>query len=342
MTSIQTSSGCLTSLLGLHANKPIKLPLIEKYRPTKFNDILFDDFIKDKIKNILKSKQLPNMVITGEPSTGKTTTVLYMAKKIYKDDYENNVLELNASYDRGLTMIQQTILPFCKKKTNNYKLIILDEADSITQKAQNLLNNIIAEYKKNTRFIFICNEGYKINESIQSRCILLYFPRISKKNIRKRLIDICTSESIKYDNDGITRLMFCSNYDIRQCINNIECIMYSGHNIIESDVDNIVDIPKLFNIRKILKNCIDGELKEAIETTQQLYETGYSANDILLTFLKYIENYKDYKEFEENNMDDKELYKIISSSYIRVNNGIDSYLQLCSCISSIYLLLNKS
>ena len=117
--------------------------------------------------------------------------------------------------------------------------------------------------------------------------------------------------------------------------------MYSGHNIIEEDVDNIIDIPKLFNIRKILKNCIDGELREAIETTHQLYETGYSANDILLTFLKYIENYKDYKEFDENNIDDKELYKTISSSYIRVNNGIDSYLQLCSCISSIYLLLNN-
>ena len=100
------------------------IPLVEKYRPKLFNEILFDDFIKDKIKNILKSKQLPNMVITGEPSTGKTSTVLYMAKKIYKENYEENVLELNASYDRGLTMIQQTILPFCKKKTINFKLVI--------------------------------------------------------------------------------------------------------------------------------------------------------------------------------------------------------------------------
>jgi DNA polymerase III delta prime subunit len=329
-------------LLSPHIKQTeISLPLVEKHRPVVFNDILFDDFLKEKIKNILKSKQLPNMVITGEPSTGKTSTVLYMAKKIYKDDYDNNVLELNASYDRGLTMIQQTILPFCKKKTNNYKLIILDEADSITQKAQNLLNNIIAEYKKNTRFIFICNEGFKINESIQSRCILLYFPRISKKNIRKKLRDICQKESLKYDEEGLTRLMFCSNYDLRQCLNNMECIMFSGLSIDEETVDSIVDIPKLFNIRKILKSCIDNNLKEAIDTTYQLYETGYSANDILLTFLKYIENYKDYKEYEENNINDKELYKIVSTSYIRVNDGIDSLLQLCSCISNIFILLNE-
>lgn len=319
----------------------ISLPLVEKHRPIIFNDILFEDFLKEKIKNILKSKQLPNMVITGEPSTGKTSTVLYMAKKIYKDDYENNVLELNASYDRGLTMIQQTILPFCKKKTNNNKLVILDEADSITQKAQNLLNNIIAEYRKNTRFIFICNEGFKINESIQSRCILLYFPRISKKNIRKKLHDICQKESLEFTEEGLTRLMFCSNYDLRQCINNMECIMYSGMKIDEMTVDSIVDIPKLFSIRQILKSCIANNLKEAMETTYMLYETGYSPNDILLTFLKYIENYKDYKEFEENKLDDKELYKIVSSIYIKVNDGIDSFLQLCSCISSMFLFIKS-
>ena len=95
-SSLNKSSGCLTSLITCQKsdNKPIILPLVEKYRPKLFTDILFDDFIKDKIKNILKSKQLPNKVITGEPSTGKTTTVLYMAKKIYKDDYDNNVYVL--------------------------------------------------------------------------------------------------------------------------------------------------------------------------------------------------------------------------------------------------------
>ena len=75
--------------------KNINLPLIERYRPKNFNDILLNDSLKIKLKSILKSKQLPNLIIIGEASTGKTSTVLYLAKKIYKEDYENNVLELN-------------------------------------------------------------------------------------------------------------------------------------------------------------------------------------------------------------------------------------------------------
>lgn len=310
----------------------IQLPLVEKYRPTIFTDILFDEFLKGKINTIVQSKQLPNMIITGEPSTGKTSTVLYLAKTIYTDD--NNVLELNASDDRGLTMIQQTILPFCKKKSDNYKLVILDEADSITQKAQNLLNNIIAEFKKNTRFIFICNQGFRINESIQSRCMILNFPRISRKNIRKKLKEICTKETIGFDEDGLTRLMFCSNYDIRQCINNLECLQYSSNVVSEDTVNNLIDIPKLYNIRKILKYCIEKNLKGAINMSIELLDTGYSVNDILLTFLKYIENHKDYGD--NFPIDFIAVYRIISNSYMQVNNGIDNILQLCGCISNVY------
>ena len=129
----------------------IKLPWVEKYRPKFSNEIILDPFIKQKIDKILETKTIPNMIITGEPGTGKTSTIICLARQIFKNEnFNENVLELNASDDRGLSIINNTILPFCKKKikANIFKLVILDEADSITNKAQNLLSNIIAEYKK--------------------------------------------------------------------------------------------------------------------------------------------------------------------------------------------------
>ena len=321
------------------SHKNIKLPLVEKYRPKNFNDLLFDDFIKEKISSIVKSVQIPNMIITGEPSTGKTSTVLYLAKNIYKDSYGEHVLELNASDDRGLAMIRETILPFCKKKTPNYKIVILDEADSITPKAQNLLNNIIAEFKETTRFVFICNEGFKIGESIQSRCMILYFPRISKKNLKNKIKEICTNENIKYDDDGIKELLFCSNFDIRQCINNLECILYTYGNLNKETVNNIIDIPKIHLLKEIIKNCYNKNLKQVLKITKDLYDSGYSANDIILTFMKYIENKDDEDEFIIKCY--VEVYKILSQSFIKINL-IDNMVQLSACMVNIYNVINEN
>jgi replication factor C subunit 2/4 len=321
-------------------NINIKLPLVEKYRPKLFNDLLFDDFIKEKIKSIIKSGQIPNMIITGEPSTGKTSTVIYLTKKIYNEDYSQHVLELNASDDRGLAMIRETILPFCKKKTPNYKVVILDEADSITPKAQNLLNNIIAEFKETTRFVFICNEGFKIGESIQSRCMILYFPRISKKNLNKKIKEICVNENIEYNDDGIKHLLFCSNFDIRQCINNLECILYSYGKLTEETVNNIIDIPKIQLLKEIIIECYNKDINKVLNITKELYDSGYSANDIILTFMKYIENKDDDIEKDFKIKCYNEVYKILSQSFIKISL-IDNMSQLSACIVSIYKVINE-
>lgn len=99
------------------ASLQIKTPWVEKYRPKTSEDILLDPFIKEKIDNIVKNKSIPNMIITGEPGTGKTSTIICLAKQIYGEKNINeSVLELNASDDRGLSIINNTILPFCKKK----------------------------------------------------------------------------------------------------------------------------------------------------------------------------------------------------------------------------------
>jgi replication factor C subunit 2/4 len=321
----------------------IKTPFVEKYRPSKLKDILMDSFLKTKFLNIVMSKSIPNLIITGEPGTGKTSTILYIAREVYnnRDLWENNILELNASDDRGLTIINNIILPFCKKKSykTSHKLIILDEADSITPKAQNLLGNIISEYKKNTRFVFICNNFSKMNESIQSNCMIVRFPNISIKRLKKKVIEICNSESIKYTEKGIDSLLFVSDNDIRFIINNLECIYYTYNELTKESVYKFIDKPKPYYIKKIIKLTLDGKLIESINIVTELYEKGYSPNDILLTFMKFLLEGK-YDISEETKL---KIYELVSLNYIRVNDGIGTLLQLYGCVSNIYQYMgNKS
>ena len=319
----------------------IKVPFVEKYRPNSLEDILMSNYLKTKMLNILDSKSIPNVIFTGDPGTGKTSTAIFIAKQIYNDEqlWDNNILELNASDDRGLTILNNIIIPFCKKLTYKkfHKLIILDEADSITPKAQNLLGNIITQYKKNTRFIFICNNFSKINESIQSNCMIFKFPKITRKKIKSKIIYICKKENIKYDENGINSLMFVSNYDIRLVINNLECIYHSYDILNEKNVYKFIDKPKPFYISNIIKLSLNGKLSDSIKIVKELFEKGYSPNDILLTFMKFLLN-EDYDISEETKL---KIYELVSLNYIRVNDGIDTLLQLCGCVSNIFLYIGN-
>lgn len=327
----------------------IKIPWVEKYRPKTSEEIILDPFIKQKIDKILESKTIPNMIICGVPGTGKTSTILCLAKQIYSSDmFKENVLELNASDDRGLSIINNTILPFCKKKTKNNinKLVILDEADSITTKAQNLLSHIIAEYRKNTRFVFICNDCSQITESIQSRCIIIKYSRISKENLFDKIESICKLEVVPYTNEGIECLLFLSDYDIRQAINNLECIYYSNYILNPTNIYIILDQPKPVYIQNILSSCLNNNLNNAIKMVTELYYKGFTPNDILLTFMKCLMENQiklniNEKYFDNEHQTILKIYEIISLSYIRVNAGNDTLLQLCGCICKIYLYLDN-
>lgn len=317
-------------------DKNISLPWIEKYRPSNTNEILLDNFLLEKIYKIIENKSIPNMILTGEPGTGKTSTILIIAKSIYEDNYHENVLELNASDDRGLSIINNTIIPFCQKITNSReKLIILDEADSITNKAQNLLSNIIAEYKKNCRFVFICNDSTKVNESIQSKCMIINYPKLKDNFINNKIEEICKNEDIKYSNSSIEELIFVSDKDIRKAINNLECIKFTYGNLTKDNIYKLLDKPKPDFIKHILDLCLNNKFKESVIELTRLYNNGYNASDILLTFLDYL--VKKDSELDLTEMKKMELYKIVSFSYIKVNEGNDSLLQLIGCLSNIYI-----
>jgi replication factor C subunit 2/4 len=169
--------------------------------------------------------------------------------------------------------------------------------------------------------------------------MIIKYPRINSDNLYQKIESICINENVPYTEDGINTLIFVSDKDIRQAINNMECIFYSFGKLETKYIYKLIDKPKPYYISEIIKGCIDNNYSIVIGIVKGLCNKGYTPNDILLTFMKYL--------FENTNNDNLnettrlKMYEIISMNYIRVNGGIDTLLQLCGCISKIFIYLQN-
>ena len=165
-------------------------PWIEKYRPTKFKDIVLDDTNKKILTNIIKSDYFPNLLFYGPPGTGKTTTIINLIKS-YQDTHHQKkqkqfMIHLNASDDRGIDIIRNQIYQFVNTKTlfgHGTKFVILDEVDYMTKNAQQALRYLIQQYSNNVRFCLICNYISRIDLSLQNEFIRLRFCQLPSESI---------------------------------------------------------------------------------------------------------------------------------------------------------------
>lgn len=172
------------------------------------------------------------MLFYGPPGTGKTSTILALAKELYGPQmFKTRVLELNASDERGISIVREKVKDFARMQLSNpppnyedkypcppYKIIILDEADSMTQDAQSALRRTMETYSKITRFCLICNYVTRIIDPLASRCSKFRFKPLDQGNAKKRLEDIAENEGVRLEAGAVETLIKCSEGDLRKAI----------------------------------------------------------------------------------------------------------------------------
>ncbi|KAK3396486.1 P-loop containing nucleoside triphosphate hydrolase protein [Sordaria brevicollis] len=172
------------------------------------------------------------MLFYGPPGTGKTSTVLALAKELYGPELiKSRVLELNASDERGISIVREKVKDFARMQLTNpsaaykakypcppFKIIILDEADSMTQDAQSALRRTMETYSKITRFCLICNYVTRIIDPLASRCSKFRFKSLDQGNAKKRLEEIAQLEGVGLEEGAVDALIKCSEGDLRKAI----------------------------------------------------------------------------------------------------------------------------
>lgn len=315
-----------------------KLPFTEKYRPRKLSELVIDPIIYAKVNNIILNKDVPNLIFTGKSGVGKTSSIHCIAKAIYpRNTISDSVIELNASDDRGIKSVQDTIINFCKKKVeyvNGYaqhKLLILDEADNITPKAQKLISLIMEKYPT-TRFAFTCNNSSDIIESIQSRCVIIKFVKPPISHYIQRLEYICKNENIDYDYDADTfeYIFNLCQKDIRQSINILELTYYTFNKITVNNVNMICDVPSKAIFDNLYNYIINKDIINITKIINQFKNDGYNSLDVLLHFIYYLKNINNDEDTCIN------IINILSDYSYTMSKSISNYLQLTSAFYNCF------
>ena len=236
-----------------------------KYKPTDFDQILGQDNVISMIQNNIN--KLPHMIFYGPPGVSKTTIIDIVSNKIYGQDKKRNTLFLNASDERGIDTVRNKIKLFAKQKiystnknnTFKFKLIILDEADSMTSEAQTALRRIMESYSDITRFCFICNYVNKIINPIYSRCAIFRFKKVKKELVQQRLEYICEQEKMSSLKNIIPTISSHTKGDLRQSIIILESIAKSidTHYLSTINDNNDYDIKLEFETFNDMINYID-------------------------------------------------------------------------------------
>ncbi|KAF1975219.1 replication factor C subunit 2 [Bimuria novae-zelandiae CBS 107.79] len=222
-------------------------PWVEKYRPKTLSEVTAQDNTIQILSRTLQSTNLPHMLFYGPPGTGKTSTILALAKQLYGPEFiKSRVLELNASDERGISIVRAKVKDFARQQLSSapthtipvqdddgdvkqvryrdkypcppFKIIVLDEADSMTQDAQSALRRTMETYSKMTRFCLVCNYVTRIIDPLASRCSKFRFKSLDQGNAVKRVEDIAKLEGVKLDQGVGEELVRVAEGDLRKAI----------------------------------------------------------------------------------------------------------------------------
>jgi replication factor C small subunit len=258
---------------------------IEKYRPKNLDDVAGQNEIVERLKAYVKIKNVPHLLFAGPAGTGKTTSALALAKELYGINWKRNFNELNASDERGINIIRGKIKDFARTAPlgkADFKIIFLDEADSLTNDAQSALRRTIEKYTHICRFILSVNYSSKVIEPIQSRCTVFRFSPIKPDDIKKYLLKIAQNEKLQITQDGLDTVIFISRGDMRKAINVLQVGASVSDNITAELIYETTATAKPDDIKNLLNTALSGKFMVA---RNQLYDLlikyGLSGEDIV-------------------------------------------------------------
>ncbi|XP_024515475.1 replication factor C subunit 2 isoform X2 [Selaginella moellendorffii] len=322
---------------------------VEKYRPKQVKDVAHQDEVVRTLANALETGNLPHLLFYGPPGTGKTSTALAVTRELFGPQlYKTRVLELNASDDRGINVVRTKIKDFAAVAVGRgvsdypcppFKVIILDEADSMTEDAQNALRRTMETYSKVTRFCFICNYISRIIEPLASRCAKFRFKSLNQDVMHGRILHICSEEGVQMGSEALATLSRVSEGDLRRAITYLQsATRLYGSSITSKDILSVSGVIPDNVIQSLLQACTSGVFDQAQKEVTNIIAEGYPVSQIFSQVYDHV--------VESPEISDEQKAKIcqrLAEADKCLLDGADESLQLMDvCSNTMRALCNMT
>lgn len=313
----------------------------EKYRPKTLDDMVDREEIVSRFRSFVKDKNLPHLLLVGPAGVGKTTSILCLAHDLYGPGYVNSVLELNASDERGIDVIRDKVKNFARTSAIasevSFKILILDEADSLTTAAQHALRRTMEVYTRTCRFCLIGNYSENIIDPIQSRCSVFRFGPLAEQDVKSYISMIAKKEGVKLIPEGLDAVFDASGGDMRKATNLLQAAAATQGEVDDIAIYSVLGKVSPQRVREMINLGMKGNFLDAREILRSLLiDEGLGAEDILRMI---------YSELMRMQMPEKWKVRIsdaVGEVDFRLTQGARPEIQLSTLIAKLALASEES